>query len=126
MRVVCCAVASGGPWFNLFNLGGKSEAEMKKLKLNEIKNGRLAMLAVFGYGAQVRADGMTGTTCISIVVYFSLAVQASLVARSMAAALCLVMAVAARLTASQRSRCVLHLLAAVACYTDSAVLGMGD
>jgi altronate dehydratase len=56
---MCCAVASGGPWFNLFNLGGKSEAEMKKLKLNEIKNGRLAMLAVFGYGAQVRADGMT-------------------------------------------------------------------
>jgi hypothetical protein len=45
----------GGPWFNLFNLGGKSEAEMKKLKLNEIKNGRLAMLAVFGYGAQVRS-----------------------------------------------------------------------
>jgi hypothetical protein len=45
---------AGGPWFNLFNLGGKSEAEMKKLKLNEIKNGRLAMLAVFGYGAQVR------------------------------------------------------------------------
>jgi len=47
---------SGGPWFNLFNLGGKSEAEMKKLKLNEIKNGRLAMLAVFGYGAQVGRD----------------------------------------------------------------------
>lgn len=46
----------GGPWFNLFNLGGKSEAEMKKLKLNEIKNGRLAMLAVFGYGAQVGPD----------------------------------------------------------------------
>jgi light-harvesting complex I chlorophyll a/b binding protein 3 len=47
---------TGGPWFNLFNLGGKSEAEMKKLKLNEIKNGRLAMLAVFGYGAQVGCD----------------------------------------------------------------------
>jgi light-harvesting complex I chlorophyll a/b binding protein 3 len=47
----------GGPWFNLFNLGGKSEAEMKKLKLNEIKNGRLAMLAVFGYGAQAVLTG---------------------------------------------------------------------
>lgn len=41
----------GGPFFNLFNLG-KTDAEMKKLKLNEIKNGRLAMIAVFGYGAQ--------------------------------------------------------------------------
>ena len=41
----------GGPWFNMFNFG-KTEAEMKKLKLNEIKNGRLAMLAMLGYGAQ--------------------------------------------------------------------------
>lgn len=41
----------GGPFFNLFNLG-KTEAEMKTLKLKEIKNGRLAMLAMFGYGAQ--------------------------------------------------------------------------
>lgn len=41
----------GGPWFNLFNLG-KNEKDMKELKLKEIKNGRLAMLAVFGYGAQ--------------------------------------------------------------------------
>ncbi|KAI8472383.1 MAG: light-harvesting chlorophyll-a/b protein of photosystem I [Monoraphidium minutum] len=41
----------GGPWFNMFNLG-KTEAEMNKLKLNEIKNGRLAMLAVLGFGAQ--------------------------------------------------------------------------
>jgi hypothetical protein len=59
----------GGPWFNLFNLGGKSEAEMKKLKLNEIKNGRLAMLAVFGYGAQVRAGGVgVGWRCVVTVV----------------------------------------------------------
>ena len=42
---------TGGPFFNLFNLG-KTEAEMQKLKTNEIKNGRLAMLAMFGYGAQ--------------------------------------------------------------------------
>ncbi|PNH12057.1 Chlorophyll a-b binding protein 8, chloroplastic [Tetrabaena socialis] len=41
----------GGQFFNLFNLG-KTEAEMKKLKTNEIKNGRLAMLAMLGYGAQ--------------------------------------------------------------------------
>lgn len=54
--VLLAVLLSGGPWFNLFNLGGKSEAEMKKLKLNEIKNGRLAMLAVFGYGAQVGRD----------------------------------------------------------------------
>jgi light-harvesting complex I chlorophyll a/b binding protein 3 len=33
-------------------MGGKSAAAMKKLKKNEIENGRLAMLACFGYGAQ--------------------------------------------------------------------------
>ena len=43
--------SAGGPFFNLFNLG-KNEADMKQLKLKELKNGRLAMLAVFGYGAQ--------------------------------------------------------------------------
>ena len=37
----------------MFNLG-KTEAEMNKLKLNEIKNGRLAMIACLGYAAQVR------------------------------------------------------------------------
>ncbi|GBF94965.1 hypothetical protein Rsub_07466 [Raphidocelis subcapitata] len=41
----------GGQFFNLFNLG-KTEAELKTLKLKEIKNGRLAMLACFGFGAQ--------------------------------------------------------------------------
>lgn len=33
----------GGPFFNMLGFG-KTEAEMNKLKLNEIKNGRLAML----------------------------------------------------------------------------------
>eukprot|EP00199_Chlamydomonas_sp_CCMP681_P006859 CAMPEP_0119101548 /NCGR_PEP_ID=MMETSP1180-20130426/582_1 /TAXON_ID=3052 ORGANISM="Chlamydomonas cf sp, Strain CCMP681" /NCGR_SAMPLE_ID=MMETSP1180 /ASSEMBLY_ACC=CAM_ASM_000741 /LENGTH=274 /DNA_ID=CAMNT_0007085689 /DNA_START=56 /DNA_END=880 /DNA_ORIENTATION=- len=46
----------GGQFFNLFNLG-KTEKEMNKLKLNEIKNGRLAMLAMFGYGAQAVITG---------------------------------------------------------------------
>jgi hypothetical protein len=50
---------TGGPFFNLFNLG-KTEAEMKTLKLKEIKNGRLAMLAMFGYGAQVGGGGTVG------------------------------------------------------------------
>ncbi|GLC47421.1 Photosystem I chlorophyll a/b-binding protein 3-1, chloroplastic [Pleodorina starrii] len=45
------AAYPGGPFFNLFNLG-KTEAAMKELKLKEIKNGRLAMLAMLGYGAQ--------------------------------------------------------------------------
>ena len=44
-------LSAGGQWFNMFNMGA-TDAEMKKLKLNEIKNGRLAMLAMFGYGAQ--------------------------------------------------------------------------
>jgi hypothetical protein len=42
----------GGQFFNMFNLG-KTEAEMFKLRTNEIRNGRLAMLAMLGYGAQV-------------------------------------------------------------------------
>ncbi|KAK9842269.1 hypothetical protein WJX81_003760 [Elliptochloris bilobata] len=41
----------GGQFFNLFNLGKTPEA-MKDLQTKELKNGRLAMLAVFGYGAQ--------------------------------------------------------------------------
>jgi light-harvesting complex I chlorophyll a/b binding protein 3 len=41
----------GGQFFNMFNLGA-TEAEMKKLKTNEVKNGRLAMIAMFGFGAQ--------------------------------------------------------------------------
>jgi light-harvesting complex I chlorophyll a/b binding protein 3 len=46
----------GGQFFNLFNLG-KTEAAMKELKTKELKNGRLAMLAVFGYGAQAVLTG---------------------------------------------------------------------
>ncbi len=34
------------------NLGGASAEEMNSLKKKEIENGRLAMLAMFGYGAQ--------------------------------------------------------------------------
>jgi len=45
------AAYPGGPFFNLFNLG-KTESSMRELKLKEIKNGRLAMLAMLGYGAQ--------------------------------------------------------------------------
>jgi light-harvesting complex I chlorophyll a/b binding protein 3 len=41
----------GGPFFNLFNLG-RTESEMKNMKQKEIKNGRLAMIAILGYGAQ--------------------------------------------------------------------------
>lgn len=46
-----CTCRAGGQFFNLFNLG-KTESEMKELKTKELKNGRLAMLAVFGYAAQ--------------------------------------------------------------------------
>merc|ERR1711985_41841 len=46
----------GGPFFNILGLG-KSEAEMNDLKLKEIKNGRLAMLAMWGYGAQAVLTG---------------------------------------------------------------------
>ena len=45
------AAYPGGPFFNLFGLGKTPEA-IKELRLKEIKNGRLAMLAMFGYGAQ--------------------------------------------------------------------------
>eukprot|EP01024_Parvocaulis_polyphysoides_P007020 TRINITY_DN1210_c1_g1_i3.p1 TRINITY_DN1210_c1_g1~~TRINITY_DN1210_c1_g1_i3.p1 ORF type:complete len:325 (-),score=74.27 TRINITY_DN1210_c1_g1_i3:194-1048(-) len=41
----------GGPFFNFMGLG-KTEESMKNLKTKEIKNGRLAMLAMFGFGAQ--------------------------------------------------------------------------
>ncbi|KAL4439501.1 hypothetical protein ABPG77_008830 [Micractinium sp. CCAP 211/92] len=41
----------GGQFFNMFNLGKTPEA-MKKLQTNEIRNGRLAMIACLGMAAQ--------------------------------------------------------------------------
>lgn len=46
----------GGPVFNFAGFG-KDEASMKKLRTNEIRNGRLAMLSVLGYGAQAVITG---------------------------------------------------------------------
>ena len=40
----------------MLNLG-KSEADLKDLKTKELKNGRLALLAVFGFGAQAIMTG---------------------------------------------------------------------
>ena len=46
----------GGQWFNMANLGSDPK-EMAKLQLNEIKNGRLAMIAMLGYFIQAIATG---------------------------------------------------------------------
>jgi len=46
----------GGPFFNMLGLG-KNETDMNDLKLKEIKNGRLAMLSMFGFGAQAVLTG---------------------------------------------------------------------
>jgi light-harvesting complex I chlorophyll a/b binding protein 3 len=46
----------GGPFFNMLGLG-KTVEDMNDLKLKEIKNGRLAMLAMFGFGAQSLLTG---------------------------------------------------------------------
>ncbi len=48
---------AGGQFFNFFNLG-RSDGELKELKTKELKNGRLAMIAVFGYGAQAILTGV--------------------------------------------------------------------
>lgn len=46
----------GGPFFNMLGLG-KDEASLKVLKTKEIKNGRLAMLAVLGFFIQAIVTG---------------------------------------------------------------------
>lgn len=47
----------GGPFFNFLGFG-KNEKEMKDLKIKEVKNGRLAMLAVLGYFIQAIFTGV--------------------------------------------------------------------
>ncbi|KAE8819636.1 Chlorophyll a-b binding protein 8, chloroplastic [Hordeum vulgare] len=47
-----------GAIFNPLGFGTKSEKEMKELKLKEIKNGRLAMLAFLGMSLQAIFTGV--------------------------------------------------------------------
>lgn len=47
----------GGPIFNPLGFG-KDEKSMKELKLKEVKNGRLAMLAILGYFIQALVTGV--------------------------------------------------------------------
>lgn len=41
----------GGPAFNFLGFG-RSENNLRDLQIKEVKNGRLAMIAVLGFGAQ--------------------------------------------------------------------------
>lgn len=52
----------GGPFFNLFNLG-KTEEKMRELKTKELNNGRLAMMAMLGFGAQAVMTGKGPFEC---------------------------------------------------------------
>ncbi|CAJ1971626.1 unnamed protein product [Sphenostylis stenocarpa] len=47
----------GGPFFNPLGFG-KDEKSLKDLKLKEVKNGRLAMLAILGYFVQALVTGV--------------------------------------------------------------------
>ncbi|CAK9205305.1 unnamed protein product [Sphagnum jensenii] len=47
----------GGPIFNFLGFG-KNEKELKDLKIKEVKNGRLAMLAILGYFIQAIFTGV--------------------------------------------------------------------
>merc|ERR1711985_127838 len=56
----------GGPIFNFMDFGGetcmfgacRTEEALDDMKLREIKHGRMAMLAMFGYGAQAVLTGV--------------------------------------------------------------------
>lgn len=47
----------GGPFFNFLSFG-KDEKSLKDLKIKEVKNGRLAMLAILGYFIQAIFTGV--------------------------------------------------------------------
>ena len=47
---MCCLIP-GGAAFNFAGFG-RNETNLRDLQIKEIKNGRLAMIAVLGFGAQ--------------------------------------------------------------------------
>lgn len=55
MRWLTSACA-GGPFFNVLGMA-KDEASKKKLRTNELRNGRLAMIAMLGYASQAVLTG---------------------------------------------------------------------